>query len=439
MKVFDIIIIGSGLGGLESALILSREGYSVCVLEQHNQIGGCLQNFTRDNCVFDTGIHYIGSLDDGQVLNQYFRYFGLMNKIKLKRMDSEAFDIVNFANDPVEYGYAMGHENFIRKMMEYFPHEKDALINYISKMKQICDHFPLYNLSNKSLHLNELEFFRDNIDVYLKEITKNQKLQKVLAGTNSLYAGIPGKTPLYVHALVNNSFIESSWRVVDGSSQIADVLAGQIIDNGGTIQTSAKAEKFIFNNKNLTAVKLANGEIIEARYFISSIHPAITISMIDEQYLRNVYRQRINNLENTTSNFTLYVVFKPESFEYLNHNLYYFKGDDVWMSEKKADSNWPENFLLITPASSHHEKYACNATIMAYMNIADVREWENTAVGKRGQDYLEYKQQKTEQVLDAVEHRFPGFRQTIKKVYSSSPLTYRDYTGTKDGSLYGIL
>ena len=73
------------------------------------------------------------------------------------------------------------------------------------------------------------------------------------------------------------------------------------------------------------------------------------------------------------------------------------------------------------------------------MNIEDVRQWENTTVGKRGDDYLDFKTQKAEQLLDLVELRFPGFRKTINKYSSSTPLTYRDYTGTVDGSMYGIL
>ena len=439
MKRYDAVIIGSGLGGLECAYILSKEGYNVCVLEQHSQIGGCLQNFTRDNCVFDTGIHYMGGLDEGQVLNKYFRYFGLMDKLKLKRLDQDAFDVIGFADDPTEYGLAMGHDNFIKKMCGYFPDEKDALEKYISKIKEICEHFPLYNLSHKSLVMDELSLFGDNANNFFREITKNERLQRVLAGTNPLYAGVPEKTPLYVHALVNNSFIESSWKLVDGSSQMADIFAGHILSNGGTILTNAKAEKFIFHNHALTAIELENKELIEARNFISAIHPVKTISMIDEQYLRSVYRKRLKTLENTTSNFTLYVVFHPESFEYLNYNVYFYKDQNVWLSKSMADADWPGNFFMTTPATSHHGKYACNATIMSYMNIEDVRQWEHTRVGRRGNEYQEFKKQKSEQVLDLVERRYPGFRKSVKKYYSSTPLTYRDYTGTIDGSMYGIL
>ena len=439
MKKFDVIIIGSGLSGLQCGYILSKEGYNVCILEQHKQIGGCLQNFTRDNCIFDTGIHYIGGLDEGQSLNRYFKYFGLMDKLKLKRLDNDAFDIISFENDATDYKYAMGHENFSDTLTEQFPEERQALKLYTEKLRELCNQFPLYNLEYKNLDVSEMHFFSENAFDYLKSITPNRKLQNVLAGTNPLYAGIPEKTPLYVHALVNNSFIESSWRVVDGSSIIAETLADSIEAQGGTILKNAKVEKFVFDNNVLSGVELNNKETLYADKFISSIHPAKTLEMIDEKYLRKAYRERIMNLENTTSNFTLYVVFKPNTFEYLNHNQYFYKKDDVWLSHENIDEDWPYNFLLITPATSTSEKYADCATIMAYMDIKDVQKWEHTSIGKRGEDYLEFKKQKTEQLLDLVEARFPGFRKTIKKCYTSSPLTFRDYTGTVGGSLYGIL
>jgi len=439
MENYDVIIIGSGLSGLQCGYILSKEGFKVCILEQHKQIGGCLQNFTRNACIFDTGIHYIGGLDEGQSLNRYFRYFGLMDKLQLKRMDTDAFDIIKFAGDPVEYKYAMGHDNFVETLSGQFPSENKALKKYVRKLKDICNHFPLYNIEYKDLEISELQLFSENAHHYFRSITSNVKLQNVLAGTNPLYAGLPDKTPLYVHALVNNSFIESSWRMINGSSQIADLLAESIIENGGTIMKDARVEQFVFENKKMKGVKLANGEVYFAKNFISSIHPARTLEMIEEVHLRKAYRERIMNLINTTSNFTLYIVFKENAFEYLNHNEYFYHKDDVWLTPESSDKDWPYNFLLITPAKTKDQKYADCATVMAYMNINDVRKWENTKVGKRGDDYEQFKQEKIEQLLDLVEVRFPGIRKTIKKVYSSSPLTYRDYTGTVDGSLYGIL
>ena len=94
MPKYDVAIIGSGLGGLLCGTILSKEGYNVIILEKNSQTGGCLQSYRRDGHTFDTGIHYIGSLDDGQILDRYFKYFGIRDKLSLKRMDEQAFDII---------------------------------------------------------------------------------------------------------------------------------------------------------------------------------------------------------------------------------------------------------------------------------------------------------------------------------------------------------
>ena len=65
-QTYDCIIIGSGMGGLTAALILAKHGKKVLVLEKNHQIGGALQVFSRDKCVFDTGVHYLGGLDEGE-------------------------------------------------------------------------------------------------------------------------------------------------------------------------------------------------------------------------------------------------------------------------------------------------------------------------------------------------------------------------------------
>ena len=63
MKKYDVVIVGSGIGGLSTALILAKNGKKVCVLEKNQQLGGNLQVFSRDKKIFDTGVHYLGGLD----------------------------------------------------------------------------------------------------------------------------------------------------------------------------------------------------------------------------------------------------------------------------------------------------------------------------------------------------------------------------------------
>ena len=64
----NVVIIGSGMGGMACAIILAKAGHKVTVLEKNRQFGGNLQIFVRDKVVFDTGVHYVGGLSKGQNL-----------------------------------------------------------------------------------------------------------------------------------------------------------------------------------------------------------------------------------------------------------------------------------------------------------------------------------------------------------------------------------
>ena len=87
----SVIIIGSGLGGLECGYILAKKGVRVTSLEQAAKPGGCLQSFRRGGHVFDTGLHYVGGLDEGQSLRPFFEYFGLMD-LPWKQINPDCVD-----------------------------------------------------------------------------------------------------------------------------------------------------------------------------------------------------------------------------------------------------------------------------------------------------------------------------------------------------------
>lgn len=92
---YDIIILGTGLGGLVCGYILSKNGYNVLLVEKNAQIGGCLQTFKRFGVKFDTGMHYIGSMMEGQILHRLFKYLNLLNDVKLSRLDENGYDILS--------------------------------------------------------------------------------------------------------------------------------------------------------------------------------------------------------------------------------------------------------------------------------------------------------------------------------------------------------
>ena len=220
MEKFDVIIIGAGIGGLIAANFLVMKGYKVCVLEKNKQIGGALQVYVRNRVIFDTGVHYLGGLDPGQNLYQIFKYIDILDKLKLKRMP-DIFDTIIIGDDEKEYKMAQGYERFIEVLSADFPGEEKAIRSYCDKVREICFKFPLYNLRSGGSYEEKAEVMSLNAKDSIASFTSNKKLQAVLGGNNLLYAGQPQKTPFYVHALILNSYIESSWKCMDGGSQIS--------------------------------------------------------------------------------------------------------------------------------------------------------------------------------------------------------------------------
>jgi all-trans-retinol 13,14-reductase len=443
VKQYDAVIIGSGLGGLACGTMLAREGYKVCVIEKNKQIGGNLQTFVRDRVVFDSGVHYVGGLDTGQNLYHLFKYLGIMDKLSIRKLDEDAFDEISFDGDPVAYRYAQGYENFIRVLTEKFPEEEEALRKYCEGIKEVCSKFPLYNL-RKGDYFEKIAALEMDTKAFIESMTRNKKLQNVLAGTSLLYAGEPDKTPLYVHALVLNSYIESSYRFVDGASQIARLLSRQIVAAGGRIVNFSEITKLVDEDGKIAYAESAKGEKFFGDLFISNVHPTKTLEMTQSDRIKKAYRTRLNSLQNSISVFYINVVMKEHSMKYINHNIYHFKTDDVWSTLNYTEENWPLGCAIYFTASSQDEGFTEGVTLMTYMRFDEVQQWKNTfntvaSESDRGQAYEQFKQEKSEKLLDLAESKFPGFRNNVKSYYAASPLTVRDYIGTDDGSLYGVV
>jgi all-trans-retinol 13,14-reductase len=437
MTKFDVAIIGSGLGGLLCATLLSKEGLQVCLIEKNNKPGGSLQTFGRKGCIFNTGLNYTESLDKGQVLNQYFRYFGLTEDLPFKKLDPEGFEVISFSDK--QYRFAMGEARFIETLSAEFPAEREGLTAYTRRIRELCNSIPLYSLRADLSNLFENYDLSQGAADFIRSVIHNHRLQNVLAGNSLLYAGHEGKTPLLIHALINHSFIESAWRVSGGSHLVVEKLVSKIRAYGGTVLTKACAKHLPGEQNLINGVELENGEMIQAKFVIADIHPYNVLDMVSPGMIRKAFDARIRSLEDTLGMFTLYLVFKPGTFPYLNYNFYHFNQNNTWVASDYRLSEWPQNFLLMTSAARHAPQYAESASVITYMDYQELKSWENTCTGDRGESYLDFKQEKADILLNSVDKQFPGIRTKVDAMYTSTPLTWRDYTGTRAGSPYGLM
>jgi len=431
-RKFDVIIAGSGLGGLLCGALLAKEGMHICILEKNPKAGGCLQTFQRKGVVFDTGVHYFGAMDPGQTLHRYWKYFGLTGSLPLERMNPDGFDIIGISDR--DYPIAMGFEHFIEQLLPCFPSEKQHLEKYISHLKRISAAFPLYNLELPQGH-EEDAFRSQSAFNFFNALSGSGRLASVLAGNSLLYAGNREHTPLHLPALINHSFISSAWRTVGGSSRIADKLVEGILASGGEFHPGKEVTAIHLHEKEFE-IMTKPGKRYSSTKFISGMHPVITLKMMDPGVFRKSFFTRIINLKNTGSSFAIYIVLKDWAFPYLDHNYYYHKTEKVW--NDSSSESWPSGYMLHTPAPASEDGFARNMIILAPMSFEKVKKWEHTRQGNRGSEYLEFKDQCTGALLDLAGERFPGLQAAISYMEASTPLTWRDSTGIPDGSMYGI-
>lgn len=439
---YDVVIVGSGLGGLQCGLILARRGMKVVILERQQQPGGCMQSFGRHGEMLDTGMHYVGGIGMGGCLYAPFRYMGLMD-LPWQHLDPMGFDRVTIGDRT--FSYAEGHEAFVETLANDFPHQREALQQYASLMREVGSH-----LYDSILPRDEVDFFSQSLFAqgtydYLHRTFSDDLLINVLSGS-SLKMELARETlPLYNFAQANNSFVEGSYRLKGDGNLIVRRLVEQIEAMGGEVVCRAEVEELIEKDGRIVAARCTNGEVYEGDTFISDAHPAVTVGLVRESTrMKKVYRNRIQRLDNTYGMFTATLILRPGSLRYFNWNQYVYRKPNVWTYFNEPG---PVQGVLVscrcpeTMNSTLEGQSVPDARILDILTPlpwAKVEQWADTTVGHRGDDYKAMKERLYNECVNVAEQFIPGLSGMVEAHYCSTPLTYRDYTLTPNGSCYGV-
>ena len=422
---YDVVIIGSGFGGLVCAHLLAKAGKRVLVLERQQQPGGCIQSYQRKGQAFDTGLHYVGGLGEGQTLNRIFSHLGLM-RLPWHRLDPEGFDQVIIGDET--YAFAEGYDQFVEKLAARFPQERKALQQYVQTLQESeavtfgsSDAYRLFGVSAYE---------------YLTRTFNDPLLINVLSGSALKMELRQASLPLFTFAHGNSSFIQSSWRLQGDGNLIVKSLIDDIRHFGGDVICQAEVDELIENDGHITAAHCMNGETYEGHTFISDIYPSHTFAMVKEsRVLRKLFRRRMSNMENTFGIFTASLVLKPDTLPYFNHNKFVYRQPNVWTFYEEPGS---VSGLMISCRVPEKGAYATQIDLLTPMPWHICEPWADTHIGHRGPDYLALKARYTDECIELAESVIPGLHEKISETYTSTPLTYRDYTLTPNGSAYGV-
>ena len=409
--------------------LLAKEGYKVTVLEKNAIIGGGLQTFKRNEVCFPTGMHIFGGFQEGGNLRKIFAYLGVLDKMVLQPMDESASDVVTLMSTGETYRLPQGKERFITYLSEQFPAEKEHIRAYIDRLFELSEEEDLFYLrETPAEHPLHSDDFLGSVERLRDQYIVDPKLKALLGYLTPLFGSDPQTTPAYIHALLSTLHINGTFQFVDESQQMAEALAEVIEDAGGQVIANEEVVRIEVENRAITKVVTKKGNVYQADSYISDVHPDVLLRIIDPQAFTTAFKTRIQSIPETMSSFKVFVKFKERAFHYQNHSHFCLSEGDVW----------PQQLMFVTPPVAKQGEFAETMVLIAPMAFNEVKLWEDTRTGRRGEAYERWKQAMADKVLDRLENLYPGFRNCIEFVVASSPLTIRDYYGNKEGSNYGF-
>lgn len=440
----DVVVIGGGLGGLLTGAILAKNGRKVTVVEQNRRVGGGLQMFRRGDVEYATGMHVFGGFVDGGVMDKICSYLGIRDKVGIENTDADCIDEI-FLSDGQRIRLPRGRENYERYLTTLFPQEAEGIKEYVRAIYELAEtEMKMWETGTSPAAGVSNPQYLWSADQLVAYYVKDQKLRALLSYLAPLYAGVAGETPAYVHAMVNVLHIEGSSMFADGSQHFADELASIITKANGRIITGKEVVGVEVNERRAVAVITADGERIEGEQVVSDIDPRQLVRMVTPGAFPSSFRERVNEAPYSYSAFKLFLRLKKDSVPHLSHPRYFFNDKEdsgLWDADNVAIKDWPRCAMAVTSGERQEGGKGATAktmTVVAPMAYEWFETWEESHVGHRPAEYYEFKKQLEEQLLALLKREMPELEGNVEEMFSSTPLTIRDYNGIHRGSMYGF-
>ena len=454
---YDAVIIGSGIGGLTTAALLSDLGWKVCVLEQHYTAGGYTHSYDRNGYEWDVGVHYIGDVGAKTRTRMMFDFVS-GGKLKWAPMDNE-YDRF-YIGDRV-FSAIAGKQQFVENLVSRFPKEEQAIERYMRLLAKAGKAMSAYSVKRVlkpwqrvlawpylKLKIPSL-LFRNTHEV-LSELTEDQDLIAVLCGQWGDMGLPPKRSAFMVHAMIARHYMYGGYYPVGGSWNIAKTIIPNIQKSGGEVFTYARVKRIVLEGKKATGVEMADGHIINCTCVVSSAGVDNTFSNLlsAESVIEAGYDRLLRQVKPSMAHLGVYIGIK-ETAEQLGlpkTNFWIYPGNDSdaavdrFMDNPKA----PFPVVYISFPSAKDPDYArrrpgtATIEIVAPAPFEWFEKWQGTTWGKRGDDYEEFKAQLGERLMQYLYEKLPQLKGKVDYYEVSTPLSTDHFCAYRHGELYGL-
>ncbi len=428
----NALVIGSGIGGLSMAIMLSRLGHTVTVLEKNRHPGGMLRSYVRQGIHCNVGLHYIGAMDKGQVLWRLLDLLGIADDLPLQRMGVngpvDRYCFTRSDTGPLQFDLPAGFDAYASHLIEAFPKERTAIDGFMGLLRRSARTLDrldfLFGNGTAADFFEQMEPLWDVLD----RLGCSPGLKSVL-GVPSVWFGVPpSQCPLFYHTMTLASYLYSAWRIDGPGTLLADALARRLGDLGGRIICGSTVQSINVRQGQVTGLTTDRGERYTAPVVIGAVHPEIVMSMLKPQQVKPSYRRRIQKLVNTGGMFAVHAAVPAESNRPIPHNLFSMHAEN--------DGSVRDVIYTQLRPSTQPAKLALSLITRGYSERWD--RWKSTRSGQRGADYEEEKLVLARQLIHAV-RPLTGNLDGLEIIDTYTPLTIRDWVNSPNGSAYGVM
>jgi all-trans-retinol 13,14-reductase len=456
---YDAIVVGSGLGGLTSALLLAQHGKRVLVVERHWVLGGFTHVFKRKDWEWDVGVHYVGEVHrEHTVLRRLFDHL-TGGELKWEDM-GEVYDRIWFGE--TEYPLRRGVSNFKEDMSARFPNEKEAIARYLDMVFEVSKASRTFYaekalgdvssfIGGRLMRRKYMSYARRTTYDVLRELTSDEKLIGVLTGQYGDYGLPPRQSSFAMHATLVKHYFGGGAYPIGGSARIAETFAPRIEALGGTLVTRAEVSEVVVEHGRAVGVRMEDGRTIGADLVISNAGVLNTYGRLlgDIGQARVGAPDKLAKLRPSLAHASLYIGLDGTTEDLqlprANHWVYPDEYDhDRTIARFEADENAPLPVAYISfpsakdPSAAERHPGKSTIEIVTLMPWDRVAQWAETPWKKRGDDYDALKERWSQRLLQELYKREPHLQGKVAYHELSTPLSTQHFTAYQHGEIYGL-